>query len=408
MAGPLWAAAEDFPPPTPPEGDYQALLLTYGPGDVYWERFGHNAIWLRESARDLDHSFNFGFFDFEQPGFLRRFVQGRMLYFAAAMPAEREQAYYRSEGRSVRVQALNLDPLQFARLRDSLLRQVRPENRDYLYDYYLDNCSTRLRDALDEALDGMLHDQFAAQPGVQTFRDHTRRATERDFWYYLGLETGLGAPVDRPISRWDEMFIPEALADSLVEVTRLGARGLEPLVASDTMAFEGSVPAAAVIPASVWPRYLALGLVVVLVGWLVTRVAPAAFGERLVAAWFLLASVAGLALLALMLFTDHAASRPNVNLLLLNPLFLIVVSARWWPMARRLVAALALLGLAAAVAIAAWPGLQYTADVVAALGPVSACAAWWLWRRGAGMRDRGGPEGAVPAQGRSGRANNSR
>jgi hypothetical protein len=210
--------------------DYQAYLVTYGPGAIYWERFGHNAIWLREPALGLDHTFNFGFFDFEQENFLLRFVQGRMLYFAGAVPAQRERDFYREQGRTIRVQQLALDPAQYARLRDHLLHSVEEEHRDYRYDYYFDNCSTRLRDAIDLALEGAMRQQFEPQPGLQTLRGHTRRSTVRDYWYYLGLELGLGASIDQPITRWDEMFLPAMLADSLPEVTVLETSRLRPLV----------------------------------------------------------------------------------------------------------------------------------------------------------------------------------
>ncbi|HET6566239.1 MAG TPA: DUF4105 domain-containing protein, partial [Xanthomonadales bacterium] len=187
-------------------------LVTYGPGELYWQRFGHNGIWIRDEDLGLDHVFNFGFFDFEQEDFFLRFLQGRMLYFSAAQPAESEFAQYIDENRSIRLQKLALGEEQALLLADFLVREVQPQNRDYLYDYYLDNCSTRVRDALDLALDGRLQQHFTNLAAGQNFRSHTRRLTAGDFWLYLGLELGLGQPVDEPISRWDEFFIPAQLA----------------------------------------------------------------------------------------------------------------------------------------------------------------------------------------------------
>ena len=71
----------------PPDGT-EIWLVTYGPGEIYWQRFGHNAIWVRDAQLGLDHVFNFGFFDFGQEDFFLRFLQGRMLYFSAARPAQ--------------------------------------------------------------------------------------------------------------------------------------------------------------------------------------------------------------------------------------------------------------------------------------------------------------------------------
>ncbi|MEE4293683.1 MAG: DUF4105 domain-containing protein, partial [Xanthomonadales bacterium] len=165
----------------------EVWLVTYGPGEVYWQRFGHNAIWVRDPARGLDHTFNYGFFDFAQENFFLRFLMGRMRYFSAAQPSDAEFAQYVSENRSIRAQRLALSKQQSAALVRSLLHDIRPENREYLYDYYADNCSTRVRDALDRALGGAIREAAVARPANADLRDHTRRLTQGDFWLYLGL-----------------------------------------------------------------------------------------------------------------------------------------------------------------------------------------------------------------------------
>lgn len=358
----------------PAPGSFQVRLLTYGPGDIYWQRFGHNALWLSEPAIGLDHAFNFGFFDFEQESFLVRFVQGRMLYFAAAIPVMREMTNYRNEQRSIRVQELSLSPQQYQRLRDHLLWHVQPGNRDYLYDYYLDNCSTRLRDALDIALNGALRGQFAAQAGTATFREHTRRSTAMDFWYYLGLEVALGVPVDQPIRRWDELFLPALLADALLEVHNKATAS--PLVLSDKPEFQGSSTLPAAQVTTTWPRYLLAGTGVLLLMLLLSRPSGAAGRSGLLLATALLFGGAGMVLLLLALFTDHAAASPNFNLLLFNPLLLLVL----WRVLRPLLGVVLALSLGAATAIAITGLWQYNRDVVAFCGPLLAYLSWFLLR----------------------------
>jgi len=113
-------------------------LVTYGPGEIYWQRFGHNAIWIRDPGLGLDHVFNFGFFDFEQENFFLRFLQGRMLYFSAARPAREEFADYIDENRSIRAQRLDLAPHQKLRLLEYLLegdlRLARVRQREPLFE----------------------------------------------------------------------------------------------------------------------------------------------------------------------------------------------------------------------------------------------------------------------------------
>jgi hypothetical protein len=122
--------------------------------------------------------FNFGFFDFAQKGFLQNFLRGRLLYFVAAQPAQQEFSQYINENRSIRVQRLALAPEQALKLADFLVNEAQPANRDYLYDYYWNNCSTRVRDALDSAL-GESAQSLWLDGGRMNMRDQTRRLTMR-------------------------------------------------------------------------------------------------------------------------------------------------------------------------------------------------------------------------------------
>ena len=367
---PAAVTAEDAP-----SGPAEAWLVTYGPGEIYWQRFGHNAIWIRDARRGLDHVFNFGFFDFAQENFLLRFLQGRMLYFSAARPATEEFAAYIDENRSIRAQRLALSDAQRERLTAFLLKEVRPENRDYLYDYYVNNCSTRVRDALDLALGGQLEARFARQPATQTWRDHTRRLTYPDFWLYLGLEIGLGSPVDQPITRWDEMFIPAVLADAVSGLQVVSPGGSIPLVSEDVNLFVSTLAAPPTAPHGWWPRYLLASLGLVAVLGVLGRAAGSGLTRALARAWFAVAGLAGLLLLYLWLGTDHSAARMNLNLLVLNPLWL-------WPAFGRNGRFLMLPVVAGFSAVALlWPLLppqQYTLDVLAALLPLNLAAAMVL------------------------------
>jgi hypothetical protein len=350
----------------------EAWLVTYGPGEIYWQRFGHNAIWIRDPRRGLDHAFNFGFFDFAQQNFMLRFLRGRMLYFSAARPARDEFAAYIDENRSIRAQHLVLTGAQVEGLTEYLLREVRPENRDYRYDYYRNNCSTRVRDALDQALGGELSTRFARMPAAQSWRDHTRRLAADDFWLYLGLEIVLGAPVDRPTNAWEEMFIPALLADAVAGMQVGSGGGAAPLASEDVVLFESSLAAPATAPRAWWPRYLLASLAVLAAVWLLCRLAGPGLARGLARSWLLVAGLAGLALLFLWFGTDHVVARQNMNLLVFNPLWL-------WPAVGRGTRRLTLPVIAGfsllAIVLPALPPHQYTLDVLAAFLPLNLAAA---------------------------------
>lgn len=359
----------------------QIWLVSYGPGEIYWQRFGHNAIWVRDPVRGLDHTFNFGFFDFAQERFFLRFLQGRLLYFSAAQPSVSEFASYIDENRSIRAQLLDFSARQAEALTDYLLLQSTPENREYLYDYYRNNCSTRVRDALDAALGGALARESAAIPADQTWRDQTRRLTAADFWLYLGLEIGLGAPVDRAISRWEEMFIPSVLADVVASVTVEHGSGSTPLVIEDLLLHESTLTPPPATVHAWWPRYLLASLAVLAGAWLLGRLAGPNWYPRLARGWFWVAGLAGLVLLYLWFGTDHAAARLNLNLLVFSPLWL-------WPAMRATGAGqswpLALALSTVALLMPMLPPGQYTADVLAAFLPLN-LAAGYILRRPAGQ-----------------------
>ena len=361
----------------PQQDETEIWLVTYGPSEIYWQRFGHNAIWVRDPGLGLDHVFNFGFFDFEQQDFFLRFLQGRMLYFAAARPAREEFAGYINENRSIRAQRMDLSPQQKLRLIEYLLEEVKPENRDYLYDYYSNNCSTRVRDVIDQALGGILAAEFQAMPSPQSWRDHTRRLTSGDFWLYLGLEIGLGAPVDRAINRWDEMFIPSRLADAVQAVEYTGAGLVQPLVLEDVLLYESSLHPPPPSPRAWWTRYLLASLGVLFVTWLLCRYALPGLAPVLSRSWLVFSGLVGLALLFFWLGTDHSVASLNLNLLVFCPLWIILGLWRGGEkIALHIVAGISALALLMTLL----PPPQYNLDVLAAFLPLNLAAALGLFR----------------------------
>ncbi len=384
-------------------------LITAGPGSEVWELFGHNALWIHDQTTGRQTVYDYGRFDFAEPGFLWRFVKGRMWYWmGAADPRDMIAAYVRRD-RSVWVQELDLPPPAREELRRFLEHNVREENRYYRYDYYRDNCSTRIRDALDLVVGGAIRVQSADTVSGSTWRSLSDRLLATDPLAYTGTKLGLGSPTDRSISRWDEMYVPMRLQEYLRTVQIEGADGeLIPLVRHEELVYLGSGPPERSEPPGWYLIYLAIGSV-----WgalMVWCAGVARRGGRLgrvglglaAGAWTLVAGLGGSVLLFLWVGTDHFMTRANENLLQLNPLALLLLivvplalaSNRWRKPAvvlTGLVAAGSLLGAAAKIL----PGFdQANWQIIALAAPINV-ALWATVRR---LLPHPASEGSVPSE----------
>jgi hypothetical protein len=299
-------------------------VMTMGPGREVWERFGHIAIGVRDAATGTDSVYNYGLFSFSQPGFIRRFIQGRMMYWMGGEDAQWTLTLYRRLQRSVWVQELNLTPAQRLQLRDFLRWNEQPENKYYRYDYYRDNCSTRVRDAIDRVLGGVIRRQTDTVATGTTFRFHTQRLVAGDLPIYVGMLVAMGHPIDHPISAWEEMFLPFAVRTHLRSVTVRSPDGSEiPLVRSEQTLYESNAFQTRDAPPNWLPGFILAGLLLA-----ASALGLASLGKRrqwartgfvtLATFWYLLMGMGGLILLGLWAFTDHVVTYQNENVLQLN------------------------------------------------------------------------------------------
>ena len=327
-----------------PGSELQVFLLTMGQGDQVWEKFGHNAIWIHDPVQGTDWTYNYGVFDFNSPGYWSRFLEGNWIYQIARAPVDWMLENYRLANRSIWAQELNLLPEQKRELQDFLEWNMLPGNQEYRYDYFRDNCSTRVRDALDMALGGQIRSAAADSLTDKTFRWHSRRLIAEDELAYSGMNAGLGPAADERITAWQEMFIPMKLQEHLRGIMVRGADGGSvPLVASERQLFQafGRDPERQAPPA--WTlSFLVAGLLVggLLLGlaWLSPRAPLARWAFAAVGSLTaLLVGTGGWLLVALWTLTDHSIAYRNENLLQFNPLAIALVvllpalayGARW-------------------------------------------------------------------------------
>jgi hypothetical protein len=361
-----------------------------------WERFGHNFLLFQDVGGGWDVAYHWGVFSFNQVDFVPRLIKGTMLYGMGRTDLENLLAEYQVVDRPVWSQELALTPSQRWELLNLVEENFLPENRDYRYDYYRDNCSTRVRDMLNRVLDGALEDQFSADTTDYSFRWHTRRVLQEMPGYYLGIQFVLGPSADRPITVWDEMFLPVTLMDRIGELqVPDNEGGTRSLIRSDGALLGSSRAEEPSGPPMALPIFLAGGLL--LGGAMILLTGSGAMhknlGRRagvsiLAGGWSLVAGVGGSILLGAWLFTDHFFWYRNFNLFQVNPLsFLLLIavvvfffSGRLPGWGRKVAAALAILTIVGLL-LELLPGIgQKNAEILALTVPVN-LALWFSFRR---------------------------
>ena len=398
--GPSSAPAQIIPfVPAPPAGEagseLTVYLLTIGQGEEVWELFGHNAIWIKDRSDGSDITYNWGMFDFDQPNFLGRFLTGNTRYWMEGIDLESMLQSYTQRNRSLLAQELNLTPEQRLSLKQALELNALPQNKFYRYDYYRDNCSTRLRDMLDRALGGQLQTATTTRITSESYRTHTQRLTQGDLPIYAGITFALGHPADDPISMWEEMFLPVRMANHLrtVRVTDT-LNNKVPLVRSEMALFTAGRAPEPSAPPNYLVWYVAIGIA--LGGALIALVRSAESGSRvalfaattMATLWSLVAGLAGIALLSAWIFTHHYYMSRNENLLQLSPLSialavlipLSIFGLRGIEKARRLSAIVAALSLFGFIAQGI-PFFDQSNGEIIALGlPINLAVVWAVYR----------------------------
>ena len=381
--------------PTVADGsDIRISVITMGPGDASWEKFGHIALRIQDTqARYPDVLFNWGIFDFDQKNFYLNFLQGRMIYTTAAEDGKPTIESYCQSGRTVWEQVLRLTGEQKIEIERRCIVAIDPENRDYRYDYYRDNCSTRVRDLIDATLHDQIKRQTSSTPSGVTYRWHNRRLLRDDTPLYVALQAVLGHPVDEPISQWQETFLPEKLRERLREIrVALPDGSNAPLLESESVLSPGNKPAEGFAPPNSIPGMLLAGVVLAsgFVGLTLLIVRHKRGGRIafvIVAMGWLLLIGAGGAISAWGWFaTDHVVCRYNENLLQVTPLALVLLvllpkasggGRRRAVIISAIIAALSILGLA----LKATPFFfQVNGDMIALCLPVHLALCWSMWR----------------------------
>ncbi len=316
-------------PPAKVKDTLRVSILTFSPGDHPFYKFGHNAILIYDDTKrgrpQYAKVYNYGTFSFGDPALIPKFFLGRFMYWLSAQTLQGTITGYKREGRAITEQVLDLDPATEIELQRLLEENLLPDNKYYKYDYYRDNCSTRVRDMIDKVTGGRVK-EAASGPGRLTYREHTLRLTESLPAEYVILHLVMGDLIDKPTTEWDEDFIPMELQKTLRKVTIVGEDGAErPIVKEEKVILPSQQVPPPENPPVTWPYSLVTGLafggVFAALGRRAARngrLARVGLGAALSFFGFLWGFF-GLFFTAAWIFTDHAVGYGNENTLLCVP-----------------------------------------------------------------------------------------
>ena len=205
-------------------------IITAGPGDVLYEAFGHSAIRVKDPTLNLDIIFNYGLFDFNQPNFYVNFVKGRLLYRLGKQSFRRFITSYDYQQRWVKDQVLNLSLVDRKKIFEYLNENSLPENAEYLYDPYFNNCATKLRDIAKEILGNKIQFPSSFSNENFTLRQLMNQELPWNTWGSFGINLALGNTLDKELIADNYMYLPDYVHKGFQKATITENKITTPLV----------------------------------------------------------------------------------------------------------------------------------------------------------------------------------
>ena len=299
-------------------------VITFGPSqDELYAAFGHSAVRVYDPTINLDLAYNYGMFDFNQPNFYLNFTRGHLLYKLGISSYPRMRDIYLYYNRWIHEQVLNLNPEQTQKVFEFLQWNAQPENRDYLYDYFYDNCATRIRDMFEKTLPDKIVFDGTFITSNYTIRDLTDIYLKHQPWGDLGIDICLGLPMDKKAALYEYMFLPDYIESSFHHATIATDSGSVSLV-TDTIVTNPEQ--AQEITRSAPHPWIVFGIVLFAVaGMTFIDYKRKKTSRWLDAILFGATGLIGCLLFLLWVATDHKAAATNFNLLWALPTNMVAI-----------------------------------------------------------------------------------
>jgi len=301
---------------------YEISILTIGPGSSLSDAFGHSGIRVIDRVNDYDIVFNYGVYDFNDPGFYGNFVKGRPIYSLGLNSFENFYRNYVNQSRQIIEQKLNLSEYQKKVLVNKLITNSKEENKDYKYNYFENNCSTKIGDIFNVLLEEEIRNEGLNLDNINSnsYRKLVYQHVVPNSWGALGIDICLGSVIDKNITDQDELFLPYNLK---LYFDKLGNSNIRNGDLVETSILFGEY--IEYKETSFSPLYvlLILSLIIIIVTFLdYLRITRNVFLDIII---LLITGLIGLLLVYLWFFSNHIASAWNYNLLWAIPFNLILL-----------------------------------------------------------------------------------
>ena len=330
-------------------------VAVMGPGDQLYFWWGHIALIIEDSSNDTakmlremgynfplmiedsskitGYFFDYGIFSFDNDNFFYNFAFGRLLYSCGVSTAERNLNNYKRTNRDITIYTLDLPPETKRKVRDFAVRNVLPENRDYYYHHFRDNCSTRIRDIIDLATDGQFKKEFGNKVTGFTLRNHVRRHTyfsPAADWFLNFL---MGQVIDYPVTVWEDMFLPSEVGKRIKDFRYIDVNGKERKLVSSVEIVNQAKNRPPVLEKPhkqwIWELIFSLALSAIFAFFFFLHKKDIKAGRVLAGVSMSLCGLffgfAGLLLYFMNLFTNHDYTYQNTNMIFCTPLPLVAV-----------------------------------------------------------------------------------
>ena len=297
-----------FKPITP---HAEISILTIEPGASLNDAFGHSAFRINDSIAKVDVIFDYGRYDFNTSNFYLKFAQGKLNYKIGANHFSDFYQSYVAQNRQVTEQILNLNFEEKEKLYKFLIRNYRPENQDYLYDFFYDNCATKIKDVAQIATGNTITFHTPENLDSESFRSLIYQNVKPNSWGGFGIDLALGSVIDRNIDSEHFMFLPEYIALFFDNAT---LKNDIPLVAERKILYK-SKEADSSTNFLLSPLFVFLIISILILYITYTDYKQKSRSRILDTLIFGITGSIGIVILLLWFATDHSATANNYNLL---------------------------------------------------------------------------------------------